>query len=364
MRLEKARSGPQLALCMLLWLVLMPLQALAQEYEGGHPDGHADGHESTHGDGPAGHAPIGVMGDHTHERNEVMLSYRYMRMRMAGMRDGDDRVSASSVLGDFVVSPTSMDMDMHMFGAMVAPIDGVTLMVMLPVVELEMNHRARSGARFTTFADGIGDVRVAALIDLWENENHRVHGQVGVSFPTGSISENDRTPLSMGNRVRLPYPMQLGSGTYDFLPGLTYTGHEESWSWGAQARGEIRMNENHAQYRQGNEYLVTGWGARTINEWVSLSARLEWRQQLNFRGRDASIATQAMGTPIVPTTDPGRRAFKRLDVLAGVNFQLPSGPLSGLRFAIEAGLPAYQHLDGPGLETDWVTTVGVQYAFH
>ena len=46
-----------------------------------------------------------------------------------------------------------------------------------------------------------------------------------------------------------------------------------------------------------------------------------------------------------------------------MNFQLPSGPLHGVRFAIEAGLPTYQYLDGPGLETDWITTVGVQYAF-
>jgi hypothetical protein len=357
MHSEMARSGLQLALLMLIWIVSMPLQASAQ---GG---AYQEEHGTEHAGGPGAHAPIGVMGDHTHERHEIMLSYRYMRMRMGGMRDGDDRVSASSVLGDYIVSPTSMDMDMHMFGAMVAPTDGVTLMLMVPIVELEMNHRARTGARFTTYADGVGDVTAAALIDLWEVEGHQVHGQIGISFPTGSISESDRTPLSMGNRVRLPYPMQLGSGTYDFLPGLTYTGYENAWSWGAQAKGQIRLNENHAQYRQGNEYLVTAWGGYTINEWVSVSARLEWQQQLNYRGRDASIATVAMGTPIIPTADTGRRAFQRLDVLAGVNFQLPSGPLDGVRFAIEAGLPTYQHLDGPGLETDWITTVGVQYAF-
>ena len=47
----------------------------------------------------------------------------------------------------------------------------------------------------------------------------------------------------------------------------------------------------------------------------------------------------------------------------GVTFQLPSDPLYGVRFAIEAELPTYQHLDGPGLEADWITIVGVQYAF-
>ena len=67
------------------------------------------------------------MGDHTHDAGEWMVSYRYMRMRMNGNRDGDDRVSATSVLRDFPVAPTRMDMEMHMFGLMVAPIDRPSL---------------------------------------------------------------------------------------------------------------------------------------------------------------------------------------------------------------------------------------------
>ena len=95
---------------------------------------HTEG-DSWSSDRPDRHAPIGVMGDHTHKAGEFMLSYRYMRMRMGGMRDGDDRVSASSVLGDYIVAPKSMDMNMHMFGAMVAPVDGVTLMLMVRQVQ-------------------------------------------------------------------------------------------------------------------------------------------------------------------------------------------------------------------------------------
>jgi hypothetical protein len=317
---------------------------------------------------PAGHAPIGVMGDHTHAPGEVMFSYRYMRMRMNGLRDGDDGVSSSHVLNDFLVAPLSMDMEMHMFGMMYAPIERVTLAAMLPYVEMDMRHKTRAGGRFTTFSDGVGDFRIAALIDLWKSgeghDAHRVHGQLGLSFPTGSITQRDRTPLSAGNRVRIPYPMQIGTGTYDFLPALTYRGRDGRIGWGGQARGEIRLNENHADYRVGNEYGLTAWGSYTLSEWVSFSLRAEWTHQVNISGRDPSIAiTNPAGTPIIATADPGRRAAMRLDALAGVNFMLPVTALKGLRFAIEAGLPAYQNLDGPGLETDWITTVGVQYAF-
>lgn len=42
---------------------------------------------------PDGHAPIGVMGDHTHKTGEWMFSYRYMQMHMDGNRDGTDHFS-------------------------------------------------------------------------------------------------------------------------------------------------------------------------------------------------------------------------------------------------------------------------------
>jgi hypothetical protein len=205
---------------------------------------------------PTAHGPIGVMGDHTHSKGEVMLSYRYMRMGMNDLMDNDGGVSRRHVLNDFMVTPTSMDMEMQMFGAMVAPIDRVTLMVMVPYLRQSMDHRTRSGATFTTRSRGVGDLRVSALIDLWQADAHHVHANLGIGFPTGSITEQDNTPASGGSSVRLPYPMQLGSGSYELLPGLTYTGHAEEYAWGAQGTATIRLNDNHAG---------TGWETHTIS---------------------------------------------------------------------------------------------------
>ncbi len=320
---------------------------------------------ATAGSHPDDHAPIGVMGDHTHHKGEVMLSYRYMRMGMNGLRDDDEQVSASSVLAvprppGFPVTPTSMDMEMHMFGGMYAPIDRLTLMLMVPFVRLEMDHRTGTGRTFTTRSDGVGDIRATALVDLWQVEGHKIHANIGLSFPSGSISEQDKTPASGGATVRIPYPMQLGSGSVEFLPGLTYNGFAGALSWGGQVRGEIRLHENHAGYRLGDEYALTAWGAFEFARWISASLRGEWRHNLNIRGRDDS---SSLIPAMVPTADPDRRAAQRLDLLLGLNFIVPEGALSGIRFAVEVGLPVYQRLDGPGLETDWMSTVGVQYAF-
>ena len=37
------------------------------------------------------HAPIGVMGDHTHHKGEFMVSYRYMSMFMKDLRKTERR---------------------------------------------------------------------------------------------------------------------------------------------------------------------------------------------------------------------------------------------------------------------------------
>lgn len=64
-------------------------------------------------------------------------------------------------------------------------------------------------------------------------QRHCLHFNAGLSLPTGSIDKQDATP--MGPNSKLPYPVQLGSGTYDLLPGLTYNGQDRDLSWGAQS---------------------------------------------------------------------------------------------------------------------------------
>lgn len=200
---------------------------------------------------PDGHAPLAVMGDHTHSRGEVMLSYRFMRMSMDGNRMDTGPVTPAEVLADFMVTPLRMSMTMHMAGLMVAPSDRLTLMATASYVRLEMDHRTRMGGEFTTTASGVGDIKVSGLLELFNRNRQALHLNLGVSVPTGSIEMADVTPASAPDEAILPYPMQIGSGTTDLLPGVTYLGQVDHWSWGAQARATIRMGENDRSYRLG-----------------------------------------------------------------------------------------------------------------
>lgn len=152
--------------------------------------------------------------------------------------------------------------------------------------------------------------------------------------------------------------MQLGSGTWDLLPGLTYVGHSDDFSWGLQGLATIRPGRNRIGYALGNQYEVTTWGSYSWFESLSQSIGFKYSIWENITGRDASLNPN-----MVPTADPNSRGGKRIDLLAGFNYVVPRGYLEGNRLAIDFGFPIMQSLDGPQLETDWYFTAGWQFAF-
>jgi hypothetical protein len=319
-------------------------------------DEHAGHHSSEHNH--IGNEPIGVMGAHAHSQGDWMFSYRFMRMDMDGNRDDSDRISTNRVLKDYMIAPQSMTMDMHMLGAMYGVNDDVTVMLMVPYLDVEMDHVTRMGAKFTTRTNGIGDVKLSSLIRVQEWNGGQLSLNAGISIPTGSIDEKDDTPA--GANQHLPYPMQLGSGTYDLLPGLTYLGNNDSLSWGAQAVGTIRLSDNDNDYSLGDRFNLTTWIVKDWTSQFSSSLRVNGEWWSNVDGSDRKLSPMAPN--MVPTADPDKRAGRRFDLLVGASFSPASGWFAGQRIAAEFGAPVYQNLDGPQLETDWTVTVGWQLA--
>jgi hypothetical protein len=325
---------------------------------------------------PDDHAPIGVMADHYHEAGEWMVSYRYMRMDMEGNRRGTDSIApdtiATTIPNRFFgqpmqpptlrAVPTEMSMDMHMLGAMYAPTDRVTLMAMVNYLIKDMDHLTYAGptgseilGEFTTRTEGLGDASISALVRLHEQAGQRLHLQAGVSVPLGSIDEQDQilTPMGMRPSPRLPYPMQLGSGTWDPIIGLTWSRLGERISGGVQWRSVFRVHDNDEDYRLGDEHRLTGWLAWRFAEHVSASLRLEGLRRGNISGQDPAIVAP------VQTADPDRQGIERWSLGLGVNWIIGGGH----RLAAEWLTPIHQDLDGPQLETDDTVTLGWQWSF-
>jgi len=326
--------------------ISLPQHAAADQYSG-----HQHSSASSHG-------PISVMGDHLHRKGEWMTSYRYMRMAMDGNRTGSRRISAREIVGapgaagQFLVAPTRMPMDMHMVGVMYGWSDRVTLVGMASYLSNEMDHLIRNGRTFTTTSSGIGDTKIGALVGIYQNINHSLHLNLGLSLPTGSTDERDDTP-AMANAV-LPYPMQIGSGTYDLQPGITYRGRQNKISWGAQATAVLRLDDNSDSYTLGDHAFVNSWLAYDLNRHLSVSAALKYQDRGNIDG-----ANPALNPAIVQTANTDLQAGQRLDGSLGLNYLFANGH----RLALEYALPLSQDLDGPQLEVDSVFTIGWQKAF-
>lgn len=327
------------------------------------------------------HAPIGVMGDHMHKEGEWMVSYRFMRMEMKDNRDGTDDLSPEEIVTNYDnrfssvamqpaklrVVPTEMSMDMHMFGAMYAPSDWLTLMAMVNYVEKEMDHLTFQGMMgtnvlggFTTETSGFGDTKLSGLIRLYHDPVHHVHLNAGLSLPTGSIDEEDDvlTPMNTRPTQRLPYAMQLGTGTYDLHPGITYFGQMNDWGWGIQGRAEIRLeDENDEGYAWGDKYALTGWGSYQWAPWISTSLRLSASTQNAIDGIDPQIVAP------VQTADPHNFGGEIIEAGFGLNLLGLGGYIKDHRLAFEVTAPLYQDLNGPQMERDYGVMIGWQYAF-
>ena len=318
----------------------------------------ATGQHSSEATIASSHAPIGVMSDHRHKKGEFMLSYRFMDMQMEGNRIGDDRVTDRSIIGTgaapgrFLVVPTEMPMRMHMLGGMYGLSDKVTLMAMVSYLDTSMDHLIRNSRTFTTESSGFGDSRVGAIIGLLDHVQHKIHLGINASLPTGSTSERSDTPARAD--AFLPYPMQLGSGTYDFLPSITYTGSVESLSWGGQVSATIRAGKNDESYTLGNRLATTAWLAKDLSSSLSVSFRLNYQDWGQIDG-----ANPALNPMMIQTANTSLQGGERLDGSLGINYLFKNGH----RLAFEYAEPLSQDLNGPQLETDSVLTLGWQNAF-
>jgi len=351
-----------------LGLALIP-SALAHEGDGGTVTYATD------------HAPIGVMADHRHEQGEWMVSYRYMFMDMSGNRNGTDSLSPEAVITfpnrfanppmmppNLRVVPTDMPMQMHMVGGMYGLTDRITLMAMGMYVTREMDHITFQGpmgetrlGEFTTEVSGFGDTSIGLVYGL--DDGTRAHSQINaslmVSLPTGSIEETDDilTPMNTRPTVRLPYAMQLGSGTVDLKPSLTAFNRYGDWSLGGQVSGVIRLDENDEGYKLGDVLSATAWAAYEFRPWISLSGRLKATSAGQIDGIDPAIMAP------VQTANPDNYGGETVEALVGMNLAGQSGWQRGHRLAVEVGLPVHRDLNGPQMETDLTLTLGWQKAF-
>ncbi|WP_235557237.1 DUF3570 domain-containing protein [Methyloglobulus morosus] len=354
-------------------------------------DGHA-GHQ--HG----AHEPAGVMFAHTLPKaGDFMVGYRYMWNSQGGdMLNGTSPVSDQAVvdrgctetdtLGCFL-TPESMSMSMHMLDLMYAPTDWLTLMLMPQFVDMQMGMRGLDGAQSIDIipnnlghhithhiqnpheTGGIGDLGMYALVKLFDNGLHHVHATAGLSAPTGDVDLQIRRAHANDGGYH-DYGMQLGSGTWDFKPSLTYTGQVDKFSWGAQANGIVRMEgKNKSGYRLGDMFQGMAWGGYNLTNWLTATVRGVYTVQGSIKGQYNGSSVGQFFNPNNPKEEtgfirvnsqlrfgpqdyPSNYGGRFWDVGFGLSAVVPSGDLAGNRFSVEWLQPVYTDFNGYQLDRD------------
>jgi len=295
-------------------------------------------------------APVGVLLDHTHEKGDWTFLYRYQNTKWEGLVVGDDSIAPMVLVPQRYDSvPLSQRVQTHTFGAMYAPHPRFTFALLLPYQKREIES-VGTEIEPQMETDGIGDAKLMFMLPFVQKGREKTQFNVGVTFPTGSIHETD------GTGQRLPYAMQLGSGTYDVYWGITYTGRHEILSWGGQFEGVYRVGENAVGYRLGSVYGASAWVAGALGRYVTTSARLTWRRTNNIHNEDPTL-----DKTITPLNDNMMQAGSYLGIGPGVNILVPI--FGGQRLAVEVIIPIYQNLDGPQLAQDLTWTAGWQWIF-
>jgi len=332
-----------------------------------------------------GNTPAGVHGGELMDAGKFAFSYTPMFMHMSDNYIGSSTVSPQTIVTTipsqikmngmpemYRVVPTSMDVQSHMFNFMYGVTDDLNLMVMASYQTKSMNMTTFSGAKGSAIlgsssasTSGVGDTAISSLWRIYKDPTHDVNLNLGLSLPTGSTTQNismlspmlSAMNMPMNMTMRASYGMQLGTGTYDLLPGLTFTSHASNWSWGAAWRSRLPLDNNSEGYRYGDLNELTGWGGYTASPGVTWSARITESIQGSIHGSDPMISGLMEGT------NPNFYGGKHTDLLGGVEIAgMPFG-YKNKHLAFEVGKTVLQDLNGPQLGSSWIFNVALGMEF-
>lgn len=311
---------------------------------------------------PDAHAPIGVMGDHLHNKGGFMMSLRYMNMAMNGNKSGTNNIDDTTIYNSFMVAPQEMTMDMYMLGIMYAPSNKLTLMLMQSLVKNDMDLTARMVMNnmpmlhdFSTGSSGLGDLKLGGMYGLFNNHKTSLHLNGNINIPIGDIENRDDTPMM--NDAKLPYAMQLGSGTFDITFGATYKINCTTTSWGTQFLSTIRTGKSTEDYRFGDITQLNIWGAYKLSKNFSLSGRVQGITEGKLKGMDPELNPM-----MVTTANTNNYGSDKIRTYIGINIAFPqSSDLNDFRFDIEAGAPVYEDYNGIQMNEDLTLNFGIKY---
>jgi hypothetical protein len=311
--------------------------------------------------------PAGIMLGHEHAKGDWKVSYRYMHSSARGNMSEAHTVDDNTVFSNYLMSPKDMQMNMHMVMAMYGITNKLSVMTMFNYNTMSMGMNMLAGTTHVhgtggggqahameMHTQGIGDVELYAMYEALSTNTHYAFVHGGVSVPTGNVNVKGAVNDAMYPGQRLPYMMQLGSGTVDFMPGATYLLRHNRLAIGVQATSIIRPFMNTNGYNLGNKLTLNTWVSYKWLNWLSNSIRIDDVYTSAIEGKDAQVSAV-----IEPAGNPTNYGGQNVSIYAGLNVYFNRTWLQNSKLLFEYGLPVYQYANGvqqklqAGLYASW-----------
>ena len=317
--------------------------------------------------------PAGLFGIyHLPEKGQFVAGINYQHHEFSGLLEGSDPVSAEEAVANapniffgapmqpptLRIVPKSSKADVVFPFINYTVAENMSLVALAPLIRKRTELETFDGMGTTRLgtttvkSDGLGDIKFGMLYSpfkSYDDKGIRKHNLIidaVLSAPTGSIEEEDEilNPMNMMVNTRLPYGMQLGSGTWDALVGMAYWGKDGKWGWGAQYLATIPLeSENSEGWRFGDKHEATGWVSYEWKPTLATSARLRYEYQDEIEGMDPNIFGPGLGA------NPGNYGGTRTELMIGVNWMYkPARNLS-----VELAMPVNQDRNGFQPEHDY-----------
>lgn len=307
---------------------------------------------------------------HGHRDGGFMFEYRYMSMNMSGLQNGEEGVTSREISGvnpgmpptnnintRYMMSPTDMSMDMHMLMGMYGVSENITIMGMLHYLYNDMDmamHMVMPNGMPMLMPNGMpmimtGDMSTSGLgdtrLDVMYSINKSLTASLGLSIPTGDIDQKVTMTMTAPNGasvtngpLQAPYPMQLGSGSLDIIPSVTYQSMGMGpWSFGGQLSLTVRGSENDNDYTLGDRLDISGWVNYAEKSSVVMLG-LDYVDWDSIEGQDPTIMPL-----MAPTSDPAATGGTRLDITFGATGYISNNHSIGFKYA----RPVIQDLTAP-----------------
>ena len=138
---------------------------------------------------------------------------------------------------------------------------------------------------------GVSDTAVVGLYRLHHDSMNQINVFFGFFLPTGGTTETVSGFNNSGKFgvKRAVYTLQLGTGAVDAIPGVTYSGVLDKWSWGLAFRGRYALDTNAQGYRWGAYSEFDGWGGYTWLPGLSTTLRVMGQVIGDIDGYDPQI---------------------------------------------------------------------------